>query len=65
MAEFVYNNAKYASMKYMPFKLNCGYHLYIFYKEDVNCHSKSKAVDELTKELRNLIAKYRLNLQHI
>ena len=64
MAEFTYNNAKHASMRYMSFKLNCGYHLRISYKENVNFHSRSKAADELTKELRNLMAAWRENLQH-
>ena len=64
MAEFAYNNAKHVSMGYMSFKLNCGYHLRVSYKEDVDPHSRSKATDELTKKLRNLIAAYRENLQH-
>ena len=64
MAEFAYNNAKYTSMGYTPFKLNCGYHPRISYKEDVNPRSRSKAADELTKKLRNLIATYKENLQH-
>ena len=64
IAEFAYNNAKYASMGCTPFKLNCGYYLPVFYKEDVDSHSKSKAANKLTKELKNLIAVYRKNLQH-
>ena len=64
MAEFVYNNAKYTSMGYMPFELNYEYHLCVFYKEDVDPCSRSKAADELTKELRNLIAVCKENLQH-
>ena len=56
IVEFAYNNAKHASMGYTPFKLNCGYHLRVFYKEDINPYSKSKATDELTKKLRDLMA---------
>ena len=56
MAEFAYNNMKHASIEYTPFKLNYGYHLRISYKEDVDPRSRSKAADELTKELRNLMA---------
>ena len=56
MAEFAYNNAKHASMGYTPFELNCGYHLCIFYKANVDLHSRSKAANELTEELRNLMA---------
>ena len=64
MVEFAYNNAKHASTGFMPFKLNCGYHPRVFYEKDVNPRSGSKAADELTKELRNLMAAYRKNLQH-
>ena len=62
MAEFAYNNAKHASMGYTPFELNCGYHSSVSYKEDVVPHSKSKVADELTEELRNLMAPCRENL---
>ena len=48
----------------MPFELNCGYHPRVSYKKDVHLYSRSTAVDELTKELRNLIAACRKNLQH-
>ena len=65
MAEFAYNNAKYTSMGYTPFKHNCRYHQRVFYKEDINPRSRSKAADELIKKLRNLIAVCRENLQHI
>ena len=65
MTEFAYNNAKHASTGYTPFKLNCGYHPHISYKEEVDTHSRSKAPNELTKELRNLMAVWRKNLQHV
>ena len=64
MAEFAYNNARYASIRYTSFKLNNKYYLYISYKEDVDPHSRSKTADELTKKLRNLMAAWRKNLQH-
>ena len=64
MAEFTYNNAKHASMGYTSFELNCEYHPRVSYEEDVNPRSRSKPTDELTKELRNLMAAYRENLQH-
>ena len=64
MAEFSYNNVKNTSTGYIPFKLNWRYHLYIFYKEDVDLSSKSKAADKLTDELRNFMTAYRENLQH-
>ena len=64
MAEYAYNNAKHASTEYTPFELNCGYHLRVFYKKNVDPHSRSKAADELTEELKNLMAACRENLQH-
>ena len=56
MAELIYNNAKIVSMGYIYSKLNYKYHLHISYKEDIDFHSRSKAVDELTEELRNFMA---------
>ena len=64
MAEFAYNNAKYASTGYMPFELNYGYHPRVSYEEDVDPRSNSKVADKLTEELRNLMAVYRENLQY-
>ena len=64
MAKFAYNNAKHTSMGYTSFKLNCEYHPCVSYKKDVNPRSRSKTVNELTKELRNLMAAYKNNLQH-
>ena len=65
MAEFAYNNAKYVSMGYTPFEFNCGYYLRVSYKEDIDLRSRSKVANELTKELRNLIAACKENLQHV
>ena len=48
----------------MRFELNCEYHPHVSYEEDVNPCSRSKAANELTKELRNLMAACRENLQH-
>lgn len=42
MAEFIYNNVKNANNNHIFFKLNCGYHLCIFYKDDINFSFKSK-----------------------
>ena len=64
MAKFAYNNTIYASTGYMSFKLNCGYHQSVFYKENVNPRFRSKAANELTKELKNLMTTWRENLQH-
>ena len=64
MAEFAYNNAKNASIGHILFELNCGYHLCISYKEDLNLHSKSKIAKELSFELQNLMAVCQQNLYH-
>ena len=64
MAEFTYNNAKHDSIGYTLFELHYKYHLHVSYKENVEPHSKSKTANELTKELRNLMAASRKNLQH-
>ena len=39
MAEFAYNNAKNASNGHTPFELNCGYHIWMSYKEDIDSRS--------------------------
>ena len=39
----------------MFLKLNCGYHIWISYKENVDSYSKYKSRDELLAELRKLI----------
>ena len=64
MAEFAYNNAKNASTGHIPFELNCGYHLRILYKEEVDPHFKSKSADKLSAELRELIFVCRKTLHH-
>ncbi len=65
MAEFGYNNAKNASNGHTPFELNCGYHLRVSFKEDVDPHSKSRSTNKLAAELRELIEVYCQNLLHI
>ena len=64
MAEFAYNNAKNASTGHTPFKLNCGYHPRVSYKEDLDPRSKSKTVEELSSKLQNLMAVCQQNLHH-
>ena len=64
IAEFAYNNAKHASMGYTPFELNYRYHSHVLYKEKVDPRSRFKVANELTKELRNLMATCKKNLQH-
>ena len=45
MAEFAYNNAKNANIDYTLFKLYCGYHPCVSYKEDLNLRSKLKTAE--------------------
>ena len=55
MVKFAYNNAKNANTGHMPFKLNCGYHLCVFFEEDINPCSWLKIADELSKKLWELM----------
>ena len=64
MTEFAYNNAKNTSIGHIPFELNCGYHLWVSYKEDLDPYSKSKITEELSSELQNLIVVCQQNLHH-
>ena len=64
MAEFAYKYAKNASTGHMPFELNCGYHFWVSYEEDINFRSKSKSANELSAELRELITVCEENLYH-
>ena len=64
MAEFAYNNAKNASTSYMSFELNCGYHPWMLYKEEVDLCSQSKSAEELLVELRELMISCYKNLNH-
>ena len=62
MAEFKYNISKNNSTGHTLFKLNCGYHPWMSYKEEVDSHSQSKSANELSEELRELIVVCRWNL---
>ena len=64
MAEFAYNNAKNASTGHTPFELNCGYHPWMSYEENVDPRSQSKSADKLSAELRELIIVCQKNLHH-
>ncbi len=65
MTEFAYNNTKNTSTSHMSFELNCGYHLYVSYEENVDLYSQLKSTDELAIELRELMIIYRENLYYI
>ena len=48
----------------MPFELNCKYDPEVSYKEDFYPRSQSKIAEELSSELRSLIATCQQNLYH-
>ena len=50
MAEFTYNNAKNTNTGHMLFELNCGYHLCIFYEENLDPYSKLRTAEKLSFE---------------
>ena len=64
MAKFAYNNAKNMSNAHTPFKLNCGYYLHIFFKEDTNLCSQLKIADKLSAELQELMTICQEKLHH-
>ena len=64
MAEFAYNNAKIVSTGHIPFKVNCGYHLWIIYKKDIVLHFKSKSADKLLAKLEELMIVCWKNFYH-
>ena len=64
MAEFAYNNAKNASTGHTSFELNCGYHPWMLYEEEVDSRSKSKSADKLSAELRELMIVCQENLHY-
>ena len=55
MAKFAYNNTKNADTGHMPFKLNCGFHPQVSFKDDVDSHSRFCSANKLAKKLRELI----------
>ena len=64
MAEFAYNNAKNASTRHTPFKLNYSFYPRVFFKDDVKSCSRSRFANKLAKELRELIDICQQNLFH-
>lgn len=64
-AEFVYNNAKDASMSHISFELNRSYHPRLSYKKDVDSYFKSWSADKIATVLYKLIFVYKDNPQYI
>lgn len=48
----------------MPFKINPGYYLHVFFKEKTDLYSHSKTTDKLAAELQELLTIYRENFNH-
>ena len=65
IVEFAYKNFNNISTDQTLFELNCGYHLRMSYKEEVDPHSQSKSADKLSKELRKLIVACCQNFHHV
>ena len=62
IAEFAYNNAKNTNIGHTPFELNCGYHLCVSYKKNLDLRSKSRTKEELSSKLQELITMCQQNL---
>ena len=64
MAEFAYNNANNASTGYTPFELNCKYHSFISYEENLDPCLKLRTTEELSSKLQELMTVYQENPHH-
>ena len=64
IAEFAYNNAKKANTGQTLFELNCEYHPWVFYEENINSRSKSKLADKLSLEQQELMTVCRENIHY-
>ena len=48
---FAYNNAKNANISHTFFELNYRYYPYVYYKKDLDFHSKLKTKEKLSSKL--------------
>ena len=64
IAEFAYKNARNVSTGHTPFKLNCGYHFWVLYEENVDPRSQSKLADKISVELKDFLIVWQTNLHH-
>ena len=64
IAEFAYNNAKNASTGHTPFKLKCGFYLWVSFEDNVDPRFRFCSADKLAKELRELMDICQQNLLH-
>ena len=65
MAKFAYNNTKNTSTGQTFFELNNEYHLCVYYKKDLDPHSKLKTMEKLSFEFQELITVCQKNFHHI
>lgn len=56
MADFAYNNAKKVSIDHTPFELYYGYYPHISFENNADSHTRSHLVEELIKDLRDLMS---------
>ena len=47
LIKFAYNNIKNINISHISFELNYRNHLSIFYKKDLDSHSRSKTIEKL------------------
>ena len=64
MAKFAYNNVKNVTIGYTPFELNCRYHPWVLYEENIDSCSESELTDELLAELQELMTVCQENLHY-
>lgn len=64
MVEFACNDVGNASFGHTSFELNHSYRPHVSYKKDVNPRFRSKSVEELSVELKELIAVCQKNIHH-
>lgn len=62
MTNILYNNIKNISIGHMFFNLNCRYHSYISFKNDINLYPNFCLVKKLVKEFEDLMSIYYKNL---
>ena len=62
MVEFSYNDTKNSSIGHILFKLKCKYHPCLLFEDDTNLYFNFCSVEELVKELRDLISICQQNL---
>lgn len=64
MAKFTYNNTKNKSINNTSLQFNCGYHLRILFKDEVNSCLKSCSANKLAKKLQKLMSICQKNMLH-